>query len=183
MENLKRYVELALVELEQWRTADGDGATPENLDGYRSMLSRAARAKTIESLEREVSTLLHSIVDSGPLSSDFLPSLELLSRALQEHQRRLSSCRRCSDLKVTFDIRTPDQLQRAIRVVRDNLADGTLEVAPTGHEPPQTFDIPHDPPWPDAVDISFRCKRCHCRFRLVAETYHGAGGSWTYHLQ
>lgn len=70
-------------------------------------------------------------------------------------------------------IRTPGELTKAIRVIRANLADGTLaSAAPFEAMEPEG-------PWPDVLQYEFRCPACDARFSLIAETYHGRGGSWT----
>lgn len=89
-------------------------------------------------------------------------------------------CEKCSDLQNRFDIRTPGELTKAIRVARANLADGTLqEIALPANSPSVAFsEQPDVGPWPDNVEHYFRCVTCGSGFRLSADTYHGAGGSW-----
>lgn len=89
----------------------------------------------------------------------------------------LRSCTSCGDLSEVVEIHTPGQLAQAIRVVRGNLADGTLvEASPDARD---AFDsLQERGPWPDYIEHEFNCSRCGQRFRLVAEAYHGAGGRW-----
>jgi hypothetical protein len=83
-------------------------------------------------------------------------------------------CERCADLHQDQDIRTPGQLAQALRVVRDNLADGTI--VQTSAE--SAAVLKPERPWPDVIERQYRCTRCKQRFALAAETYHGAAGSW-----
>ena len=89
----------------------------------------------------------------------------------------VSACTSCVDLREVAEIKSPAQLAQAIRVVRGNLADGTLVEASS--DAPGAFDsLQEGAPWPDYIEHEFNCSRCGQRFRLVAETYHGAGGRW-----
>ena len=91
-------------------------------------------------------------------------------------------CADCDQLAVDFPIRTPADLSRSLRLVRASLADGTLVEEPaTADRALYTSamrDLPDDGPWPDYVELRFRCRTCGSRFKLTAETYHGAGGRW-----
>lgn len=91
-----------------------------------------------------------------------------------------TGCDKCEDLRIRYDIRTPGELTKAIRVVRDNLADGTLtDITQPAHSPSGYFrDLPDAGPWPDYVEHYFRCSFCGYGFRLAVDTYHGAGGKW-----
>ena len=90
------------------------------------------------------------------------------------------SCQQCHTLDIEWLIRSPDELTKAIRIVRANLDDGTLEeVGRPGRQDTQSFrDLPEEGPWPDYVEGNFRCASCGTRFQLAVETYHGAGGRW-----
>ncbi len=83
-------------------------------------------------------------------------------------------CERCADLDRRIDIRTPGELRRTIQTIRDSVVDDTLEL-----QDGQEFDLPDYGPWPDVIDHIFECRSCGRRFWLRAETYHGAGGSWS----
>jgi hypothetical protein len=91
------------------------------------------------------------------------------------------SCSRCQELGIKFSIRSPGELQKAIRVVRANLADGTLEQQPGNPVHPMLpfLSLTEVGPWDDYLLYEFRCTSCGARFTLSVETYHGAGGSWT----
>lgn len=97
------------------------------------------------------------------------------------HRGRSMACEGCNDLVQVVEICQPKDLRQVIRVARANLADGTiveerdrfaLAMAP----PFQTIE--ENGPWPDYIDVTFRCAHCGQLFRLDAETYHGAGGRW-----
>jgi hypothetical protein len=97
------------------------------------------------------------------------------------------SCARCSDLCVTFAIRVPADLTKAISIARENIADGTLvEVEPPSEavrfEPSVTLaELAAGAKSSDLVNFRFRCTSCGEEFLLDAETYHGSGGSWRPH--
>jgi hypothetical protein len=90
------------------------------------------------------------------------------------------ACEKCEELCVRFAIRTPHDLQTAIKIVNESVFDGaiveiksetTLSMVPfcgavAGLD------------WGDVVDYRFECKTCGERFSLHAETYHGSGGYW-----
>lgn len=87
-------------------------------------------------------------------------------------------CSSCQDLNTEFRIRRPSDLQKAIAVARDNLADGTLsDVAADANSKP--FDeLVSSGKWDDILLYHFQCSTCGQMFELSAETYHGAGGWW-----
>lgn len=94
-----------------------------------------------------------------------------------------SRCPKCDELHVATGIRSPAELSRAMRIVRANLADGTIQqvVVPTDDRPHATpffLSLGDSGPWPDFVNFQFACTMCGSRFELVAETYHGSGGHW-----
>lgn len=92
----------------------------------------------------------------------------------------VGACLACNDLRIAYEIGTRGQLTKAIRVVRANLADGTLvDITQSAHSPSGKFaDLSESGPWPDYIEHYFQCKACGHRFRFSAETYHGAGGEW-----
>ncbi len=90
------------------------------------------------------------------------------------------TCEKCKDLCVRYEIRSPQQLGRAITIARQNIDDGTvselIDKNPLGLPP---FDsLRSDGPWDDLVAYRFRCTGCSEVFSLHAETYHGQGGAW-----
>jgi hypothetical protein len=90
------------------------------------------------------------------------------------------SCERCIDLCIRYAIRHPRELDHAIQIAAQNIADGTIS------------EVVSDPRWNscsfeklstggrsgDFVEHHFRCLRCGELFWLHAETYHGSGGYW-----
>lgn len=92
------------------------------------------------------------------------------------------ACERCNDLCVTYIIRTPSELNKAIVVASENLKDGTIEEIPSTapiferHIP--FAEIAAGSNTTDLLEYRFRCRGCGEVFSLTAETYHGSGGSW-----
>jgi hypothetical protein len=89
------------------------------------------------------------------------------------------SCPQCEDLMVPFEIRTPGELGKAVRVVQANLADGTLDQPASSSSTRPFLEVPEGGPWDDLLSYHFECRGCRQRFELSVETYHGAGGRWT----
>ena len=93
-------------------------------------------------------------------------------------------CKHCKEVCQKFKIALPKDLEKAISVVRDNLADGTIiessfwpeNILKTQTEPFSKVDSKG--PWDDILIYYFECPECNQLFKLSAETYHGAGGSW-----
>ena len=69
-----------------------------------------------------------------------------------------SACSKCNDLNTTITIRSPAELTNVLKVIRDNLQDGTLMEAaywPQGQlkmTRPSFLSIPVSGPWPDYVE-------------------------------
>ena len=86
-------------------------------------------------------------------------------------------CAKCDDLRVRFEFRTLDEdLQKTLRVVRANLADGTLTEVPPRNPSFSPFAAFFEPfPWPDVLVSQFRCSSCACLFELGVDVYHGRG--------
>lgn len=73
-------------------------------------------------------------------------------------------------------IHTAHELRGMAAQVLRMIATGLLEFVRGDH--PSGFAA-HETPWPgDYVETVVECSSCGQRFRLCAETYHGAGGSW-----
>ena len=90
-------------------------------------------------------------------------------------------CLHCVGLRQRFKIRSPGELEKAIRVVRDNVSDGTIIEIPSrsGHASIPFSALNSKGPWDDVVGYAFRCASCGQLFYLSAETYHGSGGEWS----
>lgn len=94
-------------------------------------------------------------------------------------------CEHCREVNQEFRIRSPRDLERAIKVVADNLKDGTIRES--AYWPPGILnccdsgafsELAKGRPWGDIVDYYFECPECNQLYHLSAETYHGSGGSW-----
>ncbi len=92
----------------------------------------------------------------------------------------VDECESCSDLGVVVEIRSPDELSKAIRAIRSRLTDRSVEeITQRAHSPSGEFlDLSEAGPWPDYIEHYFRCMRCNRRFRFAVDTYHGGGGDW-----
>jgi len=92
------------------------------------------------------------------------------------------SCENCRELAQRIEIQTVGDFEMVLRVVKANVADGTIQqdqAAPGRVMPPVDVALlPEAGPWPDIVEESFRCLSCDQEFALEAETFHGAGGKW-----
>ena len=92
------------------------------------------------------------------------------------------SCPRCEELHLKFEIRTPGELARAIRIVQANLKDGTIEQVSRdvlGASTQQFVSLNDEGPWDDVLLYAFSCRSCRSQFHLSADTYPGRGGAWT----
>jgi hypothetical protein len=95
-----------------------------------------------------------------------------------------TQCENCDELSQRIEIRRSGQLSQAIRVVRENLADGTIVESaywPAGilqiDQPDFSF-LNEAGPWDDVLAYYFECATCSQKYCLSAETYHGSGGVW-----
>lgn len=78
-------------------------------------------------------------------------------------------------------IASPKELAEVVQTVSRLVVEGVLvqrKVAGAVFEAPDIADIPVDGPWPDYIDLLFEGPGGK-RYRLLAETYHGTGGSWS----
>src|SRR5688572_5350115 len=80
------------------------------------------------------------------------------------------------------DISSPGELadvsKSVVTAVRNG---GLIQVTPSDtlfSSPLDILQIAPDGPWPDYLELHFKEPQTTKRFRLVAETYHGAGGRW-----
>ena len=93
-------------------------------------------------------------------------------------------CKQCIDVCQVYQISLPSDLTKVIRVVQDNITDGTIiesDFWPDHHLKKPTgsfFKIQVEGPWNDVLIYYFECTKCKQHFELNAETYHGSGGSW-----
>jgi hypothetical protein len=81
-------------------------------------------------------------------------------------------CNHCIEVCKDFKISIPKDLSKAIHVLKENLADGTIVESkfwPRQYArcTTQTFTkIPEKAPWDDVLEYYFECPRCHQLFRL-----------------
>ena len=66
------------------------GEAPRFKVNCRGALLRSAQATTIDELEQTLGLVTRMIVDSGPLSGEFLPSLSAVTQALEKRRRHLA---------------------------------------------------------------------------------------------
>ena len=87
-----------------------------------------------------------------------------------------------SRIPETRAIESPVQLTALLREIKTAVADGVLQQ--TTPDAPQLLadtsfaEIVEEGPWPDYIEMFFVVSQTGQRYRLVAETFHGAGGSW-----
>ncbi len=91
LESLRRCLQSAIDELEAWNRATPLGEAPDFQPACRTVLLRAANATSVEDMEVELGSLTRMIVESGPLSGDFLPSLRTATDALEKRRRHRAS--------------------------------------------------------------------------------------------
>lgn len=91
------------------------------------------------------------------------------------------TCSRCEEMDEHVRIRTPRELFRTIGVIRKAVSDGDVEeIDPGPMKITLAFnEISEAGPLEDLLLYRFRCSECGQNFELVAETYHGSGGSWS----
>lgn len=89
-------------------------------------------------------------------------------------------CAKCHDLCIWVRIRSPQDLERAIRIASQNVQDGTIvEVEEPNPQVTTSFStLAKGALWDDLVSFRFKCASCEEEFSLSAETYHGSGGYW-----
>lgn len=89
-------------------------------------------------------------------------------------------CANCHDLCIRVRIRSPQDLERAIRIASKNVEDGTVvEIEKPNPQGAVPFSsLAKGGQWDDLVSFRFKCPNCGEEFSLSAETYHGSGGYW-----
>ena len=92
------------------------------------------------------------------------------------------TCESCAELCHQVTIRTSGELWAAVNVAKQNVEDGTiLQVHRSAATTTPIEELRRDTPIPDLIQMDFHCIRCDEQFHLVCETYHGAGGRWSWH--
>jgi len=82
--------------------------------------------------------------------------------------------------EVETQISSPTELTEILRNAKQCIADGTLQQIKPGNAPFAVDDltvVPDEGPWPDYLEAHFVDHNGR-RYKLIVETYHGAGGSW-----
>ena len=87
LEVLLRGVRAAIHELDAWSKVTPFGEAPGFKAACREVLLQSERATTLDELERSLGIVSRMMVDSGPLSGDFLPSLCPVTQALEKRRR------------------------------------------------------------------------------------------------
>ncbi len=96
-----------------------------------------------------------------------------------------TTCSKCLDLRTTVQIKSAADMTNVLKIIQDNLQDGTLVEAaywPQGQlklDRPTFASIPTGGPWPDYFEYYFSCTTCQQLYRLSAEAFHGIGGAWS----
>jgi hypothetical protein len=91
------------------------------------------------------------------------------------------ACEKCADLCLEYEIHTTGDLRKAFAVVRDNLADHTIQQVSGSDVLSDIKSIEEGGGWSgDHLSYQFKCTNCGELFNLDAETYHGSGGQWVH---
>jgi len=80
-----------------------------------------------------------------------------------------------------IQIKSPHQLTTVLREIKGALADGSLQQfvpADAAFALDDLNAVSDTGPWPDYIEAYFTNPKTGERYKLTAETYHGAGGSW-----
>jgi hypothetical protein len=94
-------------------------------------------------------------------------------------------CKHCEEVQTRYEIRSPNELKKAIRVVRANLKDGTI--VKSSYWPEGIIKLENEPfenikesgSYEDVMQYYFECPKCKQVYSLSCETYHGCGGEWS----
>ncbi len=82
----------------------------------------------------------------------------------------------------TRSIATPSDLALLIREIKTAVATGVLKQVRPDPSPFSTdaeiADLADQGPWPDYIEMRFEVPGTAVRYKLAAETFHGAGGTW-----
>lgn len=84
---LREHIEAAESELADWLKAHRE-ETPEFFAALEGHLLAARSARSLDELDLRVKAIVRAIVDSGPISGGFLPSLHALADALDRRRQR-----------------------------------------------------------------------------------------------
>ena len=97
---------------------------------------------------------------------------------------RQMECQHCSELRTVFQISDLRELERAFKVISDNVADGTIAEDEARSRPEWKFsgyvpfsDMADSRSFDDTMIYFFSCLHCRQAFRLSLVT-RGGGGDW-----
>jgi hypothetical protein len=82
LDKLHDFFKAAVVELDQWDGAAPLGCAPEFASACRVLLLHGAVAATLDEIDAHLAAVERLIVESGPLTSAFLPSFDKARAAL-----------------------------------------------------------------------------------------------------
>lgn len=90
------------------------------------------------------------------------------------------TCARCQNMDQRVPIRTPGELFKVVRTVRQAVSDGDIQQIDAGPmKGVVSFDdLSEAGPQDDVLLYRFRCPSCDQNFVLGAVTWNGTGGSW-----
>jgi hypothetical protein len=94
-------------------------------------------------------------------------------------------CQHCKEVMKAYEISSQTSFSKALCVIRDNLADGTIiesaywpkGIIKTCHTPFSQVTA-EGPYTEDVYEYYFQCPACKQLFHLSCNTYHGNGGEW-----
>ena len=90
------------------------------------------------------------------------------------------TCEHCQNMDQHVPIRTPSELFKVVRTVRQALSDGDIIQIDAGPMKGivEFDDLSENGPLDDVVLYRFQCPSCAQNFVLGAVTWNGTGGSW-----
>jgi len=90
----------------------------------------------------------------------------------------MNGCENCKDVNIESGIRGPAEFDKALRIVRANLDDGTIVETSRECSTPLIQVNGAGPYTEDIYLYHFECPKCKLGFKLSCNTYHGSGGEW-----
>jgi hypothetical protein len=81
----------AVEEIDRWQQTDSPEArwfSRDHIERIKSLLEQARGCSTLEELSLALRTINHILIDSGPMDSDFAPSLSRLTDGLYRLEKR-----------------------------------------------------------------------------------------------
>lgn len=97
----------------------------------------------------------------------------------------MNKCNHCLEVNTEVEIKSPRDFDKALKVIRGNLEDGTIiesDYWPEGQlricSTPFSEIKTKGPYQEDIFIYYFECPECRKLFNLGCNTYHGSGGKW-----